>query len=474
MPNFLHGVETIQLSKGPVPVTVVKSAVIALVGIAPNEYGKNEVKLIQSDTEAANYGREVPGFNIPKALKHIFAQGFGQVLVVNTFSLTTNTAQVTDEVAVIANGKVKLAFAPLTAPTIKTSGDVAVTWVAGTDYTIDAYGNFQALTTNVTNASYKFSYKKLDATTVNSSQIIGAVDGGTGARTGMKCFALAKQTFGFVPKIFIAPDYSSVAAVATEMIAQATTYKAIALLDAAYAKTVSGAITDRGIPGSSNFATSSDRAFLLYPYIKAYDEASNANVDYPYSAFMAGIIAAVDNNSGYWFSPSNKEIKGAVGAERIITAAVNDANTDANLLNSNGITTIFNTFGTGIRTWGNRSAAYPSSTALSQFISVRRTADVIHESIELACLQFIDQPINKALIDAVRETANNFIRVLIGRGALITGSRVEFPTDLNTPVTIAAGQLTYNLIMCPPPPLERITLQSFIDITILSNLTVAN
>jgi len=431
------------------------------------------VKLVQNDADAANYGKEVPGFNIPKALKHIFAQGYGSVLVVNTFSLTTNTAQVTDEVQAIAGGKAKLAFAPLTVPTIKTSGDVAVTWVAGTDYTIDAYGNFQALTTQVTDGSYKFTYKKLDSATINSAQIIGTVDGGTGARTGMKCFALSKNLFGFNPKIIIAPGYSSTAAVATEMIAQATTFKAVALIDAAYGKTVSGAITDRGVPGSTNFSTSSDRAFLLFPHLKAYDEATNANVDSPYSSFMAGMIAATDNNDGYWYSPSNREIKGIVGVERNITAGVNDAASEANLLNEKGITTIFNTFGTGIRSWGNRTAAFPTITSLNNFLSVRRTADVIHESMENAALQFIDQPITKALIDAIRETGNNFIRVLIGRGALVAGSRVEFPTDLNTPVTLAAGQLTYNLIFCPPPPLERLTLQSYIDINILSNLTTA-
>ena len=33
--SFLHGIETIEISTGPVPITVVKSAVIGLVGSAP-------------------------------------------------------------------------------------------------------------------------------------------------------------------------------------------------------------------------------------------------------------------------------------------------------------------------------------------------------------------------------------------------------------------------------------------------------
>lgn len=470
MPNYLHGVEVLNLTSGQRPVQVVKSAVIALVGIAPNEYGKNELKLIQSEAEAANYGRMVPGFNIPFALKHIFAQGYGTVLVVNTFALATNTAQVTDEVKSITGGKAKLAFAPLDTVTIKTSGDAAVAWVLGTDYTIDAFGNFQALTTTVTDGSYKFTYKKLDAATVNAAQINGTYNSGTGARTGMKVFDLAKNMFGFLPKIMIAPGYSSLASVATEMLSQAAKFRAVALLDAAYGKVPAAAITDRGVPGSTNFSTSDKRAVLCYPYLKAYDEATNSNIDFPFSSFLAGIMAATDNNLGYWYGPDNKEIKGIVGVERNITAGINDANTDANLLNEKGILTIFNAYGTGIRTWGNRNASWPTSTTPDNFISIQRTADVIHESLENGFLPFIGLPITPALIDAIRETGNEFIRGLVGRGALIAGSRVEFPPELNTPVTIAAGQLTYNLTIMPPPPLERLTIQSFIDINILTSV----
>lgn len=471
MPNYLHGVETVTLSAGPRPVQVVKSAVIALVGIAPNEYGKNELKLVQSESDAAAYGKQVPGFNIPQALAHIFAQGFGTVLVVNTFGLSANSSQVTDEEQAVTNGKAKLAFAPLDTVTIKDSNDDPVTWVAGTDYTIDAYGNFTALTSEVADATYQFTYKKLNAASVNAAQIIGTVDGGTEARTGLKCLALAKNLFGFVPKIIITPGYSSLASVATEMISQAETYRGIALLDAPYGTTVSGAIAGRAIGGSvGGFATGSKRAVLCYPYLKAYDEATDANQDFPYSAFLSGVIAATDNNNGYWYSPSNREIKGIVGAERNITAGINDANSQANLLNEKGITTIFNSFGTGIRTWGNRNASWPTNTATDSFIPVLRTADVVHESLENAVLQFIDQPITKALIDAIRETGNTFIRALVGRGALIAGSRVEFPAELNQPADIALAKLTYNLIMMPPISAERITIRSYIDINILKNL----
>lgn len=466
---YLHGVETVVLNNGPRPVTVVKSAVIAIVGIAPIG-AKNVLTLVQSEKDAAQFGKKVPGFNIPQALDAIIKQGAGTILVVNTFDSTTNTSQVTDEVLAITSGKGKLANAPIGVVTLKNSDDSPATIVLGTDYTIDEYGNFKALTTAVSGATYKASYKRLNGSSVNAAQIIGAIDSGTGARSGFKCLALAKNQVGFNPKILITPGYSALSGVAAEMIAQAESFRAVALLDAPAGTTVSQAIAGRGIGGTINFNTSSKRAVLLYPHLKAYDEATDANQDFPYSSFFAGVMAATDLNDGYWFSPSNREIKGIVGAEKNITAGTNDSSSDANLLNEQGIATVFNTFGTGIRTWGNRNASYPSNTAADNFISVQRTADVIHESLENAFFQFLDQPITNALIDALRETGNQFIRALIQRGALIIGSAITFPPEFNTPTDIAAGKLTYNLVMMPPVPAERITIQSYIDINLFKNL----
>jgi phage tail sheath protein FI len=467
--NFLHGVESLYLDNGPRPVTVVKSAVIGIVGIAPKG-PINTPTLVTGDTLAAQFGKAVPGFNIPQALNAIFKQGAGTVVVVNVFDAAENTAAVTAEAHTLVDRKTKLSFAPIGDVTITNADNSPSTLVKDTDYTLDEYGNFVGIKSTVTpTMALKFTYDKLDASTITASLLIGDVDG-SGNRTGMQAWSLAKNLFGFNPKILIAPAYSHLTSVAAEMISQATALKAVALLDAPAGTTVAQAIAGRGISGSINFNTSSKRAFLLYPYLKAYDAATDSNVDTPYSQFMAGVIASTDNELGYWFSPSNKEIKGIVGAERNISASLNDAGSDANTLNEAGITTIFNTFGTGIRTWGNRNASFPTSTAPDNFINILRTADVVSESVENSILQYIDKPITQALIDAIRESCNAFIRILIGRGALIAGSRVEFPKDVNTPVEIAAGHLTYDVVMMPPPPFERGTFRYFLDISLLKNL----
>ena len=467
--NYLHGVETIEVDQGARPVTVVKSSVIALVGLAPIGT-KNEPILVLSPNDAVQFGEQLPGFTIPQALDAIFKQGPATVIVVNTFDSVTNTEQVTLESHTITSGKLKLSAAPIGSVTVfLTDGTTPFTGVAGVDYSIDAFGNFTALSAVAAeDLVLKFSFKTFDSGTVTSAQIIGTNT--SGVRTGSKCLELVFNTFGFTPKILIAPVYIERAAVATEFIALAEKYRAISLIDAPVGTSVTAAITGRGPASTMNFKTSSYRAYLLCPHLKVYDADSDSNVNAPYSQFMAGVMANVDLNEGYWVSPSNHTIAGIVGTEFIVTSAVNDANTEANLLNEKGICTTFTGYGSGTRTWGNRSAAFPTNTDPKNFIVIRRIADIVHESLEQAMLPFIDKPINQATIDAIRDTGNGFFRTLIGRGAVLSGSKCVYNPANNSAEELALGHVTFDLVFMGPTPAERITFKSYLDVNLLTQI----
>jgi uncharacterized protein len=469
MTTFLHGVETIRLKKGSKSVKVVKSAVIGIVGIAPLG-DRQSLVVVNTEKDAAAFGSQIPGFTIPQALDAILTQGNATIVVVNVFDPAVHLATVSGETKTVVGGKLKLAYAPISNLVITNS--VPQTLVKDTDFTIDDFGNVQILnfTKAAEGSTLTIGYKRLDPSTVTASLIVGAIDGTTNVRTGSKLFEECYNRFGFKPKLLIAPGFITTNSVATAFIALAEKYRGIALIDAPIGTTVPNAITGRGPSGTINFNTSIKRAYLLYPALKANSPATNLDENRPYSQFMAGVISRVDNEEGYWNSPSNKPIFGVSGPEIAISAAINDATTESNQLNEVGITTVFNSFGTGLRTWGNRTAAWPSSTDIDQFLPVLRTVDIIDESIELAMLQFIDSPITQATIDAVRDTANAFIRTLIGRGALIPGSVVKFNADDNSPEQLAAGHVVFEKVLCPPPPMERMTFNTVIDISLLKNL----
>lgn len=404
--SFLHGVETIEITKGAKTITTVKTAVVGVIGTAPIENVAEENRtintptLILNETEAVKYfGNHKAGFTIPQALQAIFDQGAGIAIVINVYNPDKHEA-VSD---------------------------------------------------------------------VKIADINGSIDATTGKRTGMKAFEDCYSMFGYYPKTIIAPVYCEETAVVSEINTICKKIRAIGIVDAPVGATVQDVITGRGPQGTINFNTSSERLVLCYPHLKVYDSTTDSIQLQPYSQRLAGVIAAKDVDKGYHWSPSNTEIQGIVGIERQLTSMINDPTSEVNTLNEAGVVTVFNSYGSGFRTWGNRSAAYPASTFATNFINVRRTADILHESVEYAMLDYMDYPIDNGLIDSICETVNQFIRTLIGRGALIDG-KCSFNQDKNPTTELANGHLVFDIEFMPPTPAERITFESFIDIELLKSL----
>lgn len=404
--SFLHGVETIEITKGARTISTVKTAVVGIVGTAPIEDVEEQYRtvntptLILSETEAVRYfGNHKAGFTIPQALEAFFDQGAGIAIVINV-------------------------------------------------YDPEKHENVEA---------------------VKIGDINGGIDSVTGKRTGLKAFEDCYSLFGYYPKTIIAPVFCEDAAVVTEINTICNKIRAMGIIDAPVGATVQDVIKGRGPQGTINFNTSSERIILCYPHLKVYDSTTDSIKLQPYSQRLAGVIAAKDVEKGYHWSPSNTEIQGIVGVERQLTSMINDPTSEVNTLNEAGVVTVFNSYGSGLRTWGNRTAAYPSSTHPTNFINVRRTADILHESVEYAMLQFIDFPIDNGLIDSICETVNQFIRTLIGRGALIDG-KCSFNSEKNPTTEIANGHLTFDIEFMPPTPAERITFESFINIELLKSL----
>lgn len=317
-------------------------------------------------------------------------------------------------------------------------------------------------------ATLKAAYSYANPSLVQPSDIIGTVNA-AGQRTGMKAFRDSYQLFGYYPKIIIAPVFSTLNSVSTELVALMESIRAFGFVSAPIGTTFQQAITGRGPSGSINFNTSSRRVGLCFPHVKDYDTATDTEVLADLATYAAGALARKDQENGYWWSPSNTELLGVTGMETPIYAMINDANSEANLLNEAGIITVFNSYGSGIRLWGNRSAAFPSETHPKNFINVLRTADVIDESLEYYTLQYMDRPLDNALIDAIVESGNAFMRKLRADGAIIDG-KVWFDKADNETTELAAGHVTFTYDFMPPTPTERVTYKSIVNIDYLNQL----
>lgn len=279
------------------------------------------------------------------------------------------------------------------------------------------------------------------------------VIGTPAAQTGVWALMLAGSLTGQTPRILAAPGFTGVGEPQTAnpvigaLISVAERLRGIAVADGPNT-TETDAIAMRGNHGS-------DRLFIVDPAVRVFDTTSQEMVTRPASGYVAGLISKRDREKGFWWSPSNQIVTGIGGTARPISFQINSPDTEANRLNEHEVATIVRK--DGFRLWGNRSTA---SDQLWAFLNVRRTADMIYESIEQAHLWAMDRPFSEQLLRDIRDSVQAYINTLVARGALL-GGRVWLDPELNSKATLKAGKLYMNFDIEPPAPLERLTFMAY-------------
>lgn len=491
--KFLHGVEVIEIDAGPRPVQTVRSSVIGLIGTAPNSQAEVKSRLLTGVIASNNaltftskllgaLGNDTTvnlrapvGNNLPLAITVV-----GRAITVDLATgaggaVSTTATQLTTAIAgnVAANALVGVAntgastgvgiVAPTSGPQFLTGGideafplntpvliagsraEAAKLGAAGTlpdalDSLFDQAGAVVVVIRVAAGVD--------DAAT--TANIIGGTNATTGQFEGVHAFRSAESVVGFSPRILIAPGFthqrtSTANAVVAELIGIAERLRAVIVADGPNT-TDAAAITYAGDFGSS-------RVFVVDPWVTKLD-GNGQPVNVPASPHVAGLIAKSDNDRGFWWSPSNQTINGIIGTARGVDMVLGDANSRANLLNERKIATIIRL--EGFRLWGNRSL---SSDPKWAFLSVRRTADIINDSILRAHLWAVDRNITKTYLEDVTESVNAYLRDLVNLGAIL-GGRCWADPDLNTPAQIAQGNAFFNFDFTPPYPAEHITFRS--------------
>ena len=198
----------------------------------------------------------------------------------------------------------------------------------------------------------------------------------------------------------------------------------------------------------------SDRLWLIEGGIQVWDDVSSGPIVVPAAAHLAGRQAYMDEKFGFWFSASNQALNGVIGVNRVIDWSFTSSTVEGQLLNSLGIAVTVHD--DGFRVLGVRS---PTSKSQWKFLPVRRTADMIYDSIEQALREAIDKPINLGLIDWIQGSVNAYIRKLAVLGAVIDGKAWLDPT-MNPVQDLQDGKLVIDFDIEPPAPLERLTFRA--------------
>ena len=458
--DFLHGVEVLEIDSGSRVITTVKSSVIGIVGTAPNAdataFPINTPTLIAgSQREAAKLDLLGTGEGtLPKALDAILDQIGAVVIVIrveegetdaetlaNIMGGVNATTGKYEGVHALLGAEAVTGYAPrilcvpgfthtriqdgVTAITVGNGGTgytsaptVAFTGGGGSGATAEATVVGGVVTkVTVTNAGSGYT----TAPTI-------AFSGGAG--TG----ATATASVGVAAN-----------AVVSELLGIADRLRAVIIADGPNTNDAD-AIAYRGDFGSK-------RVYVVDPKVLVLDEDGTTITDWA-SPRVAGLIAWVDNNLGFWWSPSNQVINGIQGTARTIDFVLGDASSRANLLNENEVATIIRQ--DGFRLWGNRTCSSDQKWA---FLCVVRSADIINDSLMRAHLWAVDRGITKQYVNDVTEGVNAYLRNLVSLGAILGGTCWADP-DLNTADQIADGKVYFDFDFTPVYPAEHIIFRS--------------
>lgn len=342
----------------------------------------------------------------------------------------------------------------------------ALNLAEGTDYVLSYNDDGQLLVTllgqelpgyvNVQSTS-------IDPTQIEAEDVIGASAGGE--EKGMEVLRQVYPKFGMTPGLLIAPGWSQIPDVAMVLQAKCEEingyFSCECFVDLNSYSEGCADYTDVKT-WKEKSGVNSKHAMALWPCV------ASGSLKFWYSALAAAVQAYVDagNDDVPNLSVSNKltSITATVLADATVTVDDQGVATwdkevildqlQANVVNGYGVTTALNN--NGWRTWGNRSACYPSITdPKDAWFCVRRYFSWWGNSFILTFAQKVDDPANPRLIQDIVDTENLRGAALVSAGKCAATS-VEY-LDSENPITdLLNGKLQFHTHLAPYIPAEDI------------------
>lgn len=263
----------------------------------------------------------------------------------------------------------------------------------------------------------------------------------------------AKSLTGYAPDLIIAPYFSHLSSIKSEMESIATRLKATGLVDLDNKLKPNEAIAKMG-----DFGTR--RLVAIYPYVKYFDEDLGEKdesgnfkgevANAPASSFIAGLIAKTDGESefGYSDSFSNRVIMGIEGTSVPIDFELGETCT-ADELRVNNITTIIRE--QGFRAWGGETS---DMDTIWKDLARVRIFDRISKAAQKGVLFAIDKKASELYY--AKSSVEELLRGLVGAKVLL-GYELSW-SPKNTLANITAGKFYLDVRMQNNPIVKQLTL----------------
>ena len=310
-----------------------------------------------------------------------------------------------------------------------------------TDYTLDFDEDGDLVITLLASGSAAsatkvyVTYDKLNPAAVTAASIVGTASGNT--ETGLEVLRQVYPKFGMTPGLLLAPGWSQDPDVGVALAANCAT---------------------RGCTVYSNVKTAKEAAAINSPHVMALWPAMKSGSKVFWASAIWGALTQytdAQNDDVPSLSPSNKSlpITGTCLMDSAHTEILLDQ-TQGNSVNGAGVSTAINV--NGWRSWGNNSAAYPSTTdPKDRWFCCRRFFSWWGNSFILTYFQKVDDPADYRLVESIVDSEN-----IRGNAYVATGkcaaAYIEFNEAENPVTDILDGKITFHQHLAPWVPAEDI------------------
>lgn len=459
MAQIKHGIYVEQNATSITAPVVAESAIQVAVGTAPVNLGdmKNVNKPVATYSfdeckERLGYSDDFENYTLCEVMDLSYRVfGVSPVVFINVLDPTKHKTEKQDVEVVATELKIVLPDEGviLSSVVLKSAGEVLV---LDTDYTIafDS-NNLAVITLNAQKETLTANYSILNPDLVEEKDILA----------GIELVRSVYPTLTVTPCILLAPKWSQNVAVGKAMIAK--TQKLNGMFNCmAYLDVDTTEVSDYQQVATWKSKNYVDKnAYVLWP-MQAIGEKI-----YHLSSVAGALTASTDaaNGNNPATSPSNKLSNATAAVLKDGTEIVLDLD-QANLLNSNGVTTLINI--NGFRLWGNYTAIYPVNTDVKDaFLSVKRMFDWQGNTFALTFFQKVDNLMNRRLIDSVIDTENIRLNALQAQGYL-AGASISYREDMNPATELLSGNIKFLQKYTPFPPAQSITNVLEYDVDMLT------
>lgn len=312
-----------------------------------------------------------------------------------------------------------------------------------------------------------------DPTLVDAATIIGGLDG-AGKPLGLEAVRFTYGQFGFFPRRILAGHYGRLQTVRTKMLDMAKKVHAHAIVDMPIGIRVQDALAARGV--GQPYQLGDDRLVYCWPEVEAFDPVTKGKSLQPLSSHFGGIWNELvaqpddaDDDGGVAASPSSRIMPDVTGMEVQLYSNPNDPAADIQLLRASGIVTAdMGAWGKGIVTFGNHASSHaPTNSNITRKLQVRAMYDALHEAVVFFLMQYLDRKGDPRRVDLIEDQIQHYLNRK-ERDRWLYGATFRFDREKNTAEEIANGHFYYRIDGAPMSVMERITVDDYIDLSIIS------